>query len=86
MIMAASSGQRLILLFFIPFIVAGIFLIVTTIKTFKQAFKKNNKEPNPKPQNNTEIEDQFFVKLCSNCGGDLRKIDKFCPHCGKEIK
>jgi len=44
---------------------------------------KNRKNETP---TNTENESTTNVDKCVNCQTFLRKEDRFCPHCGNEIK
>ena len=81
-ILTSSENLGIIRIAFIPFILASILLIITTVKAFITAFKtKKNKIS----ASNT-IPNEYFVKMCTNCGGELSQNDKFCPFCGKEIK
>ena len=81
-VLTSSENLGLMRIAFIPFILASILLIITTIKAFITAFKtKKNKIV----EKHT-ISDEYFVKMCMNCGGELSQNDKFCPFCGKEVK
>ena len=81
-VLTSSENLGLMRIAFIPFILASILLIITTIKAFITAFKtKKNKIV----EKHT-ISDEYFVKMCMNFGGELSQNDKFCPFCGKEVK
>ncbi|MFR7880087.1 MAG: hypothetical protein ACLU5J_00290 [Christensenellales bacterium] len=79
-VLTSSENLGLMRIAFIPFILASILLIITTIKAFITAFKtKKNKIV----EKHT-ISDEYFVKMCMNCGGELSQNDKFCPFVEKK--
>ena len=70
-VLTSSENLGLMRIAFIPFILASILLIITTIKAFITAFKtKKNKIV----EKHT-ISDEYFVKMCMNCGGELSQYD-----------
>ena len=90
-IMSFSISTGYMQVAFIPFILVAILLIIKTIQAFIVAFKIKNNSNQLMIKNNSiekpkEIKNEYFVKMCVNCGAELRPNDKFCPECGKEIK
>ena len=88
-VLLTTSDSLYNFLFFIPFLLAGVFLIVQTILVFIRVTKRNkpieNKET-PAVNNSDSDDDEYFVKLCAVCGANLSRTDKYCPYCGKEIE
>ncbi len=84
MIMAFESGAPgYLILFFLPFLLAGILPLAKVITHFKKG--KVNKQTTASNVSKP-VENEYYVRLCSFCGAELRENDNFCPHCGKSIK
>lgn len=71
-----------IILFFIPFFLVIIILVIQIVKTFKGPRKE---ERNGLPEETT-TDDPYFINFCPSCGESLEKTDRFCPSCGRKIK
>lgn len=86
MISTVSNFEPVFIFTFIPFIVIGVFLFVSSIKSIIKS-TQNKGINNHQNIENTDIKnDEYFVKYCINCGENLSPTDKYCPNCGKEVK
>jgi len=72
-----------LILFFIPFFLVIIILIIQIVRTFQGSKQE-------KIVNSTIYEeptdDAYLVLFCPGCGESLEKTDRFCPSCGRKIK
>lgn len=72
-----------LILFFIPFFLVIIILIIQIIRTFKGA---KQEKIDDSTLNEESIDDSYFILFCPGCGESLEKTDRFCPSCGRKIK
>lgn len=72
-----------LILFFIPFFLVIIILIIQIIRTFKGGKQEKISDT---PLYEEPIEDSYLVLFCPGCGESLEKTDRFCPSCGRKIK
>ena len=70
------------------FIVISAFIgIVIIILSVSKSHLKNYAEETPKVQYRTEsLRTISVVSYCSWCGYKIKHVEKYCPHCGKEIE
>lgn len=72
-----------LILFFIPFFLVIIILIIQIIITFKG---EKQEQIDKTPENEMFTDDPYFINFCPGCGESLEKKDRFCPSCGRRIK
>lgn len=72
-----------LILFFIPFFLVIIILIIQIIRTFKGTKQEKIAESTLYEDS---IDDSYLILFCPGCGESLEKTDRFCPSCGRKIK
>ena len=71
-----------LLLFGLPLVIC-ILLLISSIRTTKELVKNKHTQTTDAEPNS--ISQNQFIN-CSSCGKEVDKNDKFCKHCGREIK